>query len=452
MKTPPLVTRRRLAVWGAFLALLVIGPLVFHHGFALSLLCQIGIMTVFALSYNMLLGQTGLLSFGHAVYYGLGAFFTLHALNMHAGLPIPVTLLPLVGGVAGLVFGVLFGYVSTKKAGTTFSMISLGIGEMVASMSLMFPGFFGGEGGISGNRSTGGAGLLGITYGPQRQMYYLIAGWGFVCVLGMYALTQTPLGRMANAVRDNPERAEFVGYNPQRVRFLMMVLSGFFAGIAGALAALNYEIATAETLAAHTSGAVILMTFVGGIGQFYGPIIGAALITVLQIVVSTVTQAWMLYFGLFFVAMVLYAPGGIASIIVNHEKVWNAGLLRRLVPVYLVAAAPALLLTAGIIAMVEMAYAMVDSFGDTTMRLFGMTLNPKGLVPWAAAVLTVAVGVVLLRLAARAIGARWQEVNTELLTREKSHGDDAGAAPVRGVEELRTNVDHQGSASRGTGG
>ncbi len=451
MTAPPLLTRRRLAVWAGFLLLLIAGPLVFDRGFALSLLCQIGIMTVFALSYNVLLGQTGLLSFGHAVYYGLGAFFTLHALNRHAALPIPVTLLPLVGGLAGLVFGVLLGYVSTKKAGTTFSMISLGIGEMVAAMSLMFPAFFGGEGGISSNRVTG-AGLFGITYGPQRQMYYLIAAWGFLCVLAMYALTQTPLGRMANAVRDNPERAEFVGYNPRRVRFLMVVVSGFFAGVAGGLAALNYEIATAETLAAHTSGAVILMAFVGGIGQFYGPMLGAALITVLQIAVSSVTQAWMLYFGLFFVGMVLYAPGGIASLVVAHERAWHGRLVRRLVPPYLVAAAPALLSAAGVIALVEMAYGLVDAVGEVRVRLPGLTVDPRSARPWMAALLALAVGALLLRRAARAVGARWQEINAELVTREGPDAEHAGAAPGRGVQELRQDLHHQGGQPGGAGG
>jgi branched-chain amino acid transport system permease protein len=451
MTAPPIVTRGRIALWGAFLLALIVSPLVFNKGFALSLLCQIGIMTVFALSYNMLLGHTGLLSFGHAVYYGLGAFFTLHALNLHQALPIPVTLLPIVGGLAGLVFGVIFGYVSTKKAGTTFSMISLGIGEMVAAMSLMFPAVFGGEGGISGNRVTG-AGLLGIDYGSQRQMYYLIAGWGFVCIVAMYALTQTPLGRMANAVRDNPERAEFVGYNTQRVRFFMLVLSGFFAGIAGGLAALNYEIATAETLSAHTSGAVILMTFVGGVGQFYGPIIGAALITVLQIAVSSVTQAWMLYFGIFFVAMVLYAPGGIASIIVSHERVWHGRLLRRLIPSYLVAAFPALLLAAGVISAVEMAYAMSDAVGDVRMLLFGVRIDPKTAGPWLGTAAAITAGALLLRRAMGGIRARWTEVNAELVKREMQNAEHAGAAAVGSVEELRTHPDHPGRASGNSGG
>jgi branched-chain amino acid transport system permease protein len=257
---------------------------------------------------------------------------------------------------------------------------------------------------------------------------------------------------MANAVRDNPERAEFVGYNPQRVRFLMMVLSGFFAGLAGALAALNYEIATAETLSAITSGSVILMAFVGGVGQFYGPMIGAALITVLQIAVSSVTQAWMLYFGLFFVAMVLYAPGGIASIIVHHERLWGTGLMRKLVPAYALAVIPTLLLAAGVVATVEMSYAMADSVGESKVKVLGLMLNPRSLRPWLAVVIAFAGGVFLLRRSTRTIGDRWQLIHTELVSREKSHGHADGAAPVRGVQELRSDVDHQGSRSRGAGG
>ena len=115
---------------------------------------------------------------------------------------LPVSLLPLVGGLGGAFFGVLFGYVTTRKAGTTFAMITLGIGEMVFASSLMFPDFFGGEGGVSTNRVVGNA-VLGITYGPGRQVYYLIAVWCLLSMIAMYAWTQTPLGRIANAVRDN---------------------------------------------------------------------------------------------------------------------------------------------------------------------------------------------------------------------------------------------------------
>ena len=114
-----------------------------------------GFAIIFALSYNMLLGQTGMLSFGHAVYYGLGGFMTAHALNVVGGdrLPVPLLVMPLVGGVTGLFFAVIFGWVSTKRAGTAFAMISLGVGELVAACSLILRGFFGGEGGISTSRT-----------------------------------------------------------------------------------------------------------------------------------------------------------------------------------------------------------------------------------------------------------------------------------------------------------
>jgi branched-chain amino acid transport system permease protein len=397
--------------------LILLAPLAASKGFLLSLFCRIGIMTIFALSYNMLLGQTGLLSFGHAVYYGLGAFVTLHCLNAAAafGLPFPVTFLPLLGGAAGLLAGVVLGYVTTRKAGTTFAMISLGIGEMVAASSLMFPGFFGGEGGISGNRVTG-KGWFGINYGSPVQMYYLISAWAVVCTLAAYGLTKTPLGRLANAVRDNPERVEFVGYSPQWIRYLMVVLAGFFAGVAGGLAALQYEIVTAEALSDYTSGIVILMAFVGGIGSFYGPIIGAVLITVLQVAVASVTPAWPFYFGLFFLVMVLYAPGGIASILVEHKLVFEAGLLRRLAPSYLVASLPAALLASGIIALVEMAYALVNGpeRGTTRLMLLGVPLDGATALSWVFALAALLLGLALLRLAWRGIARRWQDVHAVL--------------------------------------
>ncbi|OHC64466.1 MAG: ABC transporter permease [Rhodocyclales bacterium GWA2_65_20] len=416
-------SRGRLLLWGACLALAVALPLVLKSGFMLSLLCQIGIMVVFALSYNMLLGQTGLLSFGHAVYYGMGAFITMHTLNMIGkdGSPLVVALLPLVGGLAGLAAGVVLGWVTTKKAGTTFAMISLGIGELVAACALMFPGFFGGEGGISGNRVVGKGNLLGFTWGPQVEMYGLIVAWAFVATVAMFALTQTPLGRMANAVRDNPERAEFVGYDTQRVRYLMLILSGFFAGIAGGLTALNYEIVTAETLNAHTSGVVLLMTFVGGIGFFYGPIIGAILVSVMQIVIGGMTHAWLLYFGLFFLFMVLMAPGGIASVIAMQRNLWQAGLFGRMVPHYLAATVPILVLMAGLVGLIEMSYALLAGegvgAGDTATRVMGMQLQLASMEPWAIALATTAAGVALTRWIGGRTGVAWNSALSTL------HGD-----------------------------
>ncbi|MBS0509414.1 MAG: branched-chain amino acid ABC transporter permease, partial [Proteobacteria bacterium] len=147
----------RFMVWTLFALLLIAAPHVFTSSLALTMLAQMGYLIIICLSYNMLLGQGGMLSFGHAVYTGLGSFLTIHAINMagRGELPLPLVFMPLVGGLAGLLFAVLLGYVTTKKSGTTFAMITLGIGELIAAMALMFPEFFGGEGGVTTDRVYG---------------------------------------------------------------------------------------------------------------------------------------------------------------------------------------------------------------------------------------------------------------------------------------------------------
>ena len=128
---------------------------LFSSGGSLTTFSLIGISIIFSLSYNILLGQTGMLSFGHAVYYGLGGFLVIHAINIIGAnkLPIPLPLVPLVGGLAGLLFAILLGWVSTQRSGTAFAMISLGVAELVASSALILRTFFGGEDGISANRT-----------------------------------------------------------------------------------------------------------------------------------------------------------------------------------------------------------------------------------------------------------------------------------------------------------
>ena len=405
----------RWLLWGATALLFITAPLLSSASFFLTMLTQMGTFIIFALSYNMLLGQGGMLSFGHAVYSGLGAYFAVHALNLigKGTLLFPVTLLPLIGGLAGIVFGVLFGYVTTKKAGTTFAMISLGIGELVHACVLMFPGFFGGEGGIATNR-VAGASLLGITYGPAIQVYYLVAFWCFISMAAMYALTQTPLGRMANAVRDNPERAEFVGYDTHKVRFLQLVLSAFFAGVAGGLTCINFEIVSDENVSALRSGGVLLATFIGGVPFFFGPIIGAVVFVFFVVALSGFTQAWLLYLGLFFVAMVLYAPGGIASLILMQLAVIRAGRFRELVLPYLLAAAAALVALAGLIGIVEMVYRISDENLDTAMNLAGIAFDAKSTPPWIVFSLVLAVGLAALAAASKLVGARWGKIQQEI--------------------------------------
>ncbi|MBE0613159.1 MAG: branched-chain amino acid ABC transporter permease [Burkholderiales bacterium] len=402
----------RWLVWGGTALVMIILPLILTAGFTLTLLSQIGVGIIFALSYNMLLGQGGMLSFGHAVYSGLGAYFTVHALNLisQGAFHFPVTLAPIIGGLAGATFGVIFGYVTTKKAGTTFAMISLGIGEMVFACSLMFAGFFGGEAGVSTNRVMGQS-FLGITYGPSIQVYYLIVGWALVCMAAMYAWTQTPLGRMANAVRDNPERAEFVGYDTHMVRFLTLVLSGFFAGIAGGLSCINYEIVTAENVGAAASGGVLIATFIGGAGFFFGPIIGTIVFFTMVTAVGAMTKAWLFYLGLLFLIMVLYAPGGFASLILMHVPVIKARLMRRLLLPYAAALVTGAVLMAGLVSVVEMTYHFSLEAGTAPgMKLFGFAFNVTSATPWTVAVGLLIGGFVISRFAWAAVGRAWADI------------------------------------------
>jgi len=383
---------RRFGVWIVIALVLVVLPRIFTSGSALTMMSLMGIMIVFALSYNMLLGQTGMLSFGHAVYYGLGGFLAVHAMNTFArdGLPIPVVLVPLVGGLSGLVFGIIFGSVSTRRGGTAFAMISLGLGELVGSSSLILRGFFGGEEGISTNR-TKLFHVLGLTFGPQLQVYYLIAGWCLLSMIAMYALTCTPFGRMCNAVRDNPERAQFVGYNPQTVRFIAFCLSGLFAGIAGGLAAINFEIVNAGYVGAEQSGTVLLATFVGGVGNFIGPVLGAILVTYLQVMLSDVTEVWQLYFGLMFIGMVMFAPGGLAGLLMMHAPLWHARVVHRVLPAYLLALVPGLVTLVGASLVIEMSYRLlVKASSGPDMVFLTVPFDAAGPLPWViAAVLLV---------------------------------------------------------------
>jgi len=407
----------RAVIWSLYAAALIVAPMLFTSSLALTMLSQVGYAIIICLSYNMLLGQGGMLSFGHAVYTGLGSFITVHAINMASDgqLPIPLVLMPLVGGLGGMFFAVLLGYVTTKKSGTTFAMITLGIGELVASMALMFPEFFGGEGGVTMDRVYGKP-FLGFDFGPGIQVYYLIAAYCFVCTVAMFAFTATPLGRILNAVRDNPERVEFIGYNTQRVRYLAFVIAGFFAGVGGALAAINFEIVTgADSVSMVRSGGYLLFTFLGGATFFFGPIIGAVLLVLASVLLSELSKAWLLYLGLVFLFMVMYAPGGVASLIMMNLRVARYGKLRSIIVAYLGLAGTALVAVLGAAAMVEMTYHMqLNAALGPRLPFLGATLDASSLASWAGAVFVLLTGLGLFELCRREFVRQWGQIQEEI--------------------------------------
>jgi branched-chain amino acid transport system permease protein len=403
--------RRFYGSWIATAIALLALPYIFSSGGSLTTFSLIGISIIFSLSYNILLGQTGMLSFGHAVYYGLGGFATIHGMNLIAGskLPVPLPLVPLIGGITGLFFAAIFGWVPTRRSRTAFAMISLGVAELVASSSLILHSFFGGEAGISANRTK----LLTVfdwNFGPQIQIYYLVAFWTLLAVVAMYALTRTPFGRMCNAVRDNPERVQFVGYDPHVIRFLAFCFAGFFAGIAGALTAINFEIANAAYLGSMQSGVVLMAAYIGGVRFFIGPIIGAIFVTYLLLMLSDLTAVWQLYFGLFFILVVMFAPGGITGLLMKHRPLVRAGTLFTVLRAYLVALVPTLTTIAGLILAIEIvAQHTLNAGEDPNTKAFGVRFNAASPLIWLLAVALVIGGFAVTRRTWRWVEKAWDE-------------------------------------------
>lgn len=399
--------------WVAGAIALAVMPAIFTSNSALTIMNQMWITVVFALAYNMLLGQGGMLSFGHAVYAGVGGFACMHIMNMSdffAAMPLPV--LPIFGGLFGMGMAMIVGSFSTRNAGTVFAMISLGVGELIAACSVIIVAFFGGEEGISGDR-TYAMPFFGNEFLQQIDVYYLTSFWVLVSAILMYLWSRTPVGRMANAVRDNPERAEFLGYSSRWVRFYSFTASGFFAGVAGGLFAINYEILTEENLNTASSGVILLVTFLGGVGFFFGPIIGAIAFTLLQTVLSLQTELWAFYAGVLFLATVMFFPGGLAGLLMMHVPVFKLGHARSLVMPYLKTLLPAAIGLLGLAALVEMTFHFRHAaLGDDEMTVFWTTFDTHTILPWIIAGVVTLVGLGIARATAPSLKEAWSAANT----------------------------------------
>jgi branched-chain amino acid transport system permease protein len=229
----------------------------------------------------------------------------------------------------------------------------------------------------------------------------------------MYALTRTPLGRMCNAVRDNPERVQFVGYDPHVIRYLAFCFAGFFAGIAGSLAAINFEIANSAYLGAVQSGSVLFSTYIGGVGYFIGPIVGAIFVTVLSLSLSDLTPVWQLYFGLFFIAVVTFAPGGITGLLMMHRPLLKSGTFGKVMPAYLIAFIPTLALLAGLVLAIEtIVHHTVNPGDDPNIKAFGMSFNASSPITWIIALFLIVGGFFVARETWRRLARAWDDAMT----------------------------------------
>lgn len=394
--------------WLAAAAALAVLPLVFQGNAAVSTLNYLGIMALFALSYNVLLGQTGLLSLGHATFFGLGGFVVCHAvLGLSAAeFSVPLPLLPLLGGAVTLLLGVFSGWLASGRGGMPFAMITLGLSELVYAAAAIFPSIYGSEEGIGIDRMELGS-FLGFDFGSPVHIYYVIAFWLLVCACLLHFLSRTPLGLLFNAARDNAERIEFLGFSARRLRMLSYAVAAGFAGVAGGLAALNFEIMTVHELSAGQSALVLIMTYIGGTRVFFGPILGAVVIGLMKIWLSDITPAWQLYFGLLFIFVVMAAPGGLAGIVLSGAALVRSGRLGAELPWLSALALAGGVTVAGVIFLVELGYrAGLDAALGPAITVLAVPLDAHSVWSWALALGLAAAGA----LAVRALAARLSDL------------------------------------------
>lgn len=377
-------------------------PLFVGRGVQFALVNAL-IAALFAASFNLLMGQGGMLSFGHAAYYGIGAFAVLHLMRaIEAGLYFPTVLLPLAGGAAGLLVGLLFGFFATQRAGVYFSLVTLAVAELLHVLAPRWEGLFGGEAGLTSMRMPS----LGISFGTPLEVYYLALVWVVTCIGLLYAYTRTPFGRLTLALRDNEQRIRFMGYNAHATKVVVFAVSTMFSGIAGGLLAVANESANYNIFSLHASSQVVLATFVGGSLVFMGPIIGAFLLTLFSFAVSDVTRSWLLYEGIVFVLVILYAPNGLAGVIQAHVAQRHILPWPKLSLPYLAVAVCGIVLLNAIVFTVQSieivfgeqyqnAAAAAGYFADYS--LFGMTWSPLNPLTWLVPVTVLSVSIIILR-------------------------------------------------------
>jgi branched-chain amino acid transport system permease protein len=297
------MTRHRVLVAILFLAMLPwLAP---YEALAVNIL----IFGLFATGFNLIYGYAGMLSFGHAAFFGLGAY----------GCGVPIAKfglpwffsLPLGIFIAGLAAAVI-GWFATRSRGIYFAMVTLALSQVVYYVAFQWVSLTGGEDGLRGVEAPS-IGILGLRLNlldPTTKYYGVLlivaaALWVFSRILN------SPFGAVLEAIRENEQRAQACGYDVQQTRWLAFVLSGLFSGLAGALYAMHLSVVPIETLNYFTSAVVLMMTLLGGMGTFFGPFLGALVYLLLQDVVTVITVHWQLVVGVLFVLLILFFPRGI---------------------------------------------------------------------------------------------------------------------------------------------
>jgi branched-chain amino acid transport system permease protein len=284
-----------------------------------ALAINILIFGLFAMGFNLLFGYMGLLSFGHAAFLGIGSYITGIAI-VHYGVPWGAAIL--VGIIGAAIGGLIMGYLAIRTRGIYFSMVTLALGQIVYYIFYKAESLTGGENGLRGVR-VDEFNILGIPVDFLNPLvkYYIILFFVVIAIWLISRILSSPLGAVMEAIRENEKRAAACGFDVARTKLLVFVLSAAICGLAGSLRALHLSIVPIDSLHYLQSGQAVMMSILGGMGTFFGPFIGAAVMLYLEDVVTTFTKHWMAVVGLVFMFFVLFFPKGIWGTILSKLQI-----------------------------------------------------------------------------------------------------------------------------------
>jgi branched-chain amino acid transport system permease protein len=279
-----------------------------------SLASEILIFAIFAMAYDLVLGYAGMLSFGHAAFFGLGAYSTgIVLIRVY-----PSVLLGLLTGVIISSLGAfVIGFLSIRRRGIYFTMLTLAFAQMFYFMAFKWTGLTGGDDGLQGVPRPS-LGPLDLT--SELTLYYFILLFTILSVVICFRVVNSPFGKTLQALRENRDRAMSIGYDVDKFKLIAFVISGFFSGLAGGLYALLLNFVPLSSLYWTNSGEVVVMSIVGGMGTLFGPVLGALGIILLRDTLSNYTESWSLVMGILFMASVMGFRGGIIGIIKGKLK------------------------------------------------------------------------------------------------------------------------------------
>jgi branched-chain amino acid transport system permease protein len=286
--------------------------------YQLNMLTEIIIFSLYAVSYNLLLGYAGLLSFGHAMFFGLGAFMTAISIIHIHGLSLWNAVL--IGLMVTIAAGFIIGSLLLRHKGSYFALLTLAFNSLFYAVATKWHSVTGGDDGLSITRPNLDLGFTSISLASLSNFYYLTLIVVGAAIVFCWYFTQTAMGRTILLMRENEERMKFLGYNTNISRLILFTFTGAVAGLAGAFYTLNFQFVSISAISIDMTTAVLLMTFVGGTKTFWGPILGAFVYILLQNYLSNITDRWPLFMGLIFIFMVMFIPGGLSEVITNIKQ------------------------------------------------------------------------------------------------------------------------------------